>query len=75
MKQFIEVTGLIPVDVSTYGSEVEEIRALLNTRAIIEVYADKNFEGCFIDILEASEPIHVKESYTEVRAKIMEAML
>lgn len=75
MKQFIEVTGLIPVDVSTYGDEVKEIRTLLNTRAIIEVHADENFKGCFIDILEASELIHVKESYTEVRAKLMEAML
>lgn len=75
MKQFIEVTVLNPINVSTYPEEYEEIRTLLNTRAILEVHADKRYTGCFVSIVEASEPVYVKETYTEVRAKIMEACL
>ena len=73
MKQFIEVTVLNPVDVSTYSGEYEEIRTLLNTRAILEIHADKHLPGCFISVVEASEPVYVKESYTKIKTKIMEA--
>lgn len=73
MKHFIEVTMLVPIDISTYSEERIEQRILVNTNKIISVVAGNNRIGSMMILEMHDDPVCLKESYEDVRAKIKAA--